>query len=87
MGTYMTMLTDWDHTEVQWFENLDRIYDTYDPMSMPEINGALMTRLGLPVLDIGIQESKFFKKIQAQTYCASDPMTLEIDMIRRHEGW
>ena len=87
MGTYMTMLTDWDYTEVQWFENLNRIYAEYDIMNMPEINGALMTRLGLPMLDIGIKESAFFKKYYAQTYCPGDPMSLEIDAIRKHEGW
>ncbi len=87
MGTYMTMLTDWDYTEVQWFENLNRIYAEYDAMNMPEINGALMTRLGLPMLDIGIKESAFFKKYYEQTYCAATPMTLEIDAIGKHEGW
>ena len=83
----MTMLTDWDHTEVQWFKNLNNIYDTFDSTSMPEVNGALMSRLGLPMLDIGVQESKFFKKYYAETYCPAKPMTLEIDMIRKHEGW
>ena len=56
-------------------------------MNMPEINGALMTRLGLPMLNLGSNESKFFKKYYAQTYCPAKPMTLEIDAIRRHEGW
>ena len=85
LGTYKTMLTDWDYTEVQWFENLDRIYT--EPVDMPEVNGALMSRLGLPMLDLGSNESKFFKKYYAQTYCPAKPMTLEIDAIRRHEGW
>ena len=87
LGTYMTMLTDWDFTEVQWFENLDKIYNEFDKMSMPDINGALMSRLGLPMLDLNSNDSKFFKKYYAQTYCPGNPMTLEIDIIRRHEGW
>ena len=87
IGTYMTMLTDWDYTDVQWFENLEDIHSNYNTMDMPEINGALMTRLGLPMLEIGISESAFFKKYYAQTYCPADPMTLEIDAIRKHEGW
>jgi len=87
LGTYMTMLTDWDHTEVQWFENLERIYNEFDVLQMAEINGALMSRLGLPMLDLDSASSKFFKKYYAQTYCPADPMSLEIDMIRRHEGW
>ena len=87
LGTYKTMLTDWDHTEVQWFDNLERIYEEFDPMQMPEINGALMSRLGLPMLNLDSASSKFFKKYYEQTYCPADPMSLEIDMIRRHEGW
>ena len=87
LGTYMTMLTDWDHTEVQWFDNLERIYNEFDVLKMPEINGALMSRLGLPMLNLDSASSKFFKKYYAQTYCSADPMSLEIDMIRRHEGW
>lgn len=87
LGTYKTMLTDWDYTEVQWFENLNRIFDEHDSIDMPEINGALMSRLGLPMLDLNSNDSKFFKKYYAQTYCESDPMKLEIDMIRKHEGW
>ena len=87
LGTYKTMLTDWDFTEVQWFENLDRIFDEYKELDMPVVNGALMSRLGLPMLNLGSNESKFFKKYYAQTYCPAKPMTLEIDAIRRHEGW
>jgi len=87
LGTYKTMLTDWDHTEVQWFDNLERIYEDFDPMQMPEINGALMSRLGLPMLDMDANQSKFFKKYYKQTYCAAQPMSLEIDQIRKHEGW
>lgn len=81
------MLTDWDHTEVQWFENLERIFNEFDVLQMPEINGALLSRLGLPMLNLDTYSSKFFKKYYAETYCPSDPMSLEIDMIRRHEGW
>ena len=87
LGTYKTMLTDWDFTEVQWFENLDRIYDEYEELDMPEINGQLFTRLSLPIMAMDRTQSEFFKKYYAQTYCPAKPMTLEIDMIRRHEGW
>ena len=87
LGTYMTMLTDWDHTEVQWFDNLERIFTEFDPMQMPDINGALMSRLNLPMLDMDANQSKFFKKYYSQTYCAAQPMSLEIDQIRKHEGW
>ena len=87
LGTYKTMLTDWDHTEVQWFDNLERIYEEFDPMQMPEINGALMSRLGLPILEFDSTASKFFKKYYANTYFPSTPMMSEIDIVRKYEGW
>ena len=87
LGTYKTMLTDWDFTEVQWFDNLEKIYTEYDQTAMPEINGALMARLSLPMLSLDSTSSKFFKKYYAQTYCPAEPMSLEIDTIRKHEGW
>ena len=86
-GTYKTMLTDWDFTEVQWFDNLERMYEEYDELEMPEVNGALMARLSLPMLNLDNNASKFFKKYYAQTYCPAEPMSLEIDTIRKHEGW
>jgi len=86
LGTYKTMLTDWDHTEVQWFDNLERIYEDFDPMQMPEINGALMSRLGLPMLDMDANQSKFFKTYYTKTYFPSTPMMSEMDIIRKHEG-
>ena len=86
-GTYKTMLTDWDFTEVQWFDNLERMYEEYDELEMPEVNGALMARLSLPMLNLDSNASKFFKKYYAQTYCPAEPMSLEIDTIRKHEGW
>ena len=81
------MFTNDDEETIEWFENLENIYANYNPTDMPEINGSLMTRLGLPMLDMDVKESSFFKKYYAQTYCPADPMTLEIDAIRKHEGW
>jgi hypothetical protein len=86
-GTYKTMLTDWDHTEVQWFDNLERIYEEFDPMQMPEINGALMSRLGLPIMEYTSHQSKFFKTYYAKTYFPSNPMMSEMDIVRKYEGW
>lgn len=87
LGTYKTMLTDWDYTEVQDFSKVDEIFDEYDALDMPEVNGALFGRLGLPMLDMKKTDSEFFKKYYAQTYCPADPMTLELEILRRHEGW
>ena len=81
------MLTDWDHTEVQWFDNLERIYEDFDPMQMPEINGALMSRLGLPIMEFTAQQSEFFKTYYSKTYFPSSPTMSEMDAVRKFEGW
>ena len=81
------MLTDWDYTQVQDFSKVDQIFNEYDELDMPEVNGALFGRLGLPMLDMKKTDSLFFKKYYAQTYCPADPMTLEMEILRRHEGW
>ena len=67
LGTYLTMLSDWDYTEVQDFSKLAELWDKY---SAPEYNNeeftfhvddALKTRLGLPITSLNAEQSKFFK--------------------------
>ena len=65
-GTYKTMLTDWDYTNVQWFEALKEIWTTEVTYTVPaeDIDGygdALRTRLGLHITDMSAEQSKFFK--------------------------
>jgi hypothetical protein len=65
-GTYKTMLTDWDYTNVQWFETLKEIWATEvtytDPAADIDSYGdALRTRLGLHITDMSAEQSKFFK--------------------------
>ena len=88
-GTYMTMLTDWDFREVQWFDNLERIWNDDDsnrPFEM-EIDQALRQRLSLPIVDLDAEQSKFFKHHYASSHKNLSMMTTEISVIRRVEGW
>jgi|11BtaG_2_1085332.scaffolds.fasta_scaffold01494_5 hypothetical protein len=88
LGTYKTMLEpDWDYTLVQQFSAIDEIFDNFNEEQMPDINGALLSRLSLPILDMDSATSKFFKKYYEQTYCPADVMTPEIEMIKKAEGW
>jgi hypothetical protein len=65
LGTYTTMLTDWDHTQVHWFENYLTMWEEHkdqDPEIKIKVLGfSLEDKLGLPVDILNPQQSKFFK--------------------------
>jgi hypothetical protein len=81
-GTVKTMLTDWDHTNVQWFDNLKEIWETEvkytDPAADSKGYGdTLRTRLSFPIVDMGTDESKFFKHHYKSNFKNQGPMIRE----------
>lgn len=65
-GTFKTMLTDWDYTEVQSFDALQEIWDIEvkytDVVDEAHSYGDhLRRRLGLSIVDMDPAESRFFK--------------------------
>jgi hypothetical protein len=91
LGTYMTMLTDWDHNQVQWFDNIESLWNTNktdDPIKNADIIGIqLSDKLGLPMCALNPEQSKFFKRhYQADKYNMG-PLVREMDVIRKLEGW
>jgi hypothetical protein len=91
MGTYMTMLTEWDHCQVQDFGALEQLWQTIST-SDPELLAGriaddLVTQLDLPINMIGEKESKFFKHHYRSNWHNQGIMMREIDVIRRQEGW
>jgi hypothetical protein len=91
-GTYMTMLTDWDHTQVQWFDALEELYlNQIDENSLEEdcatVGSALQTQLDLPILEMDSANSAFFKQHYRSNWHNREPMIREIDVIRGLEGW
>lgn len=65
-GTYRTMLTDWDHTQVQDFDALEEIWQlnfaNQDPISIIERTARdLGTQLDLPMAVLTPEQSRFFK--------------------------
>jgi hypothetical protein len=91
MGTYMTMLTDWDHRQVQDFAALEELWRTVET-SDPEILAGrvaedLATQLDLPINRLGESESVFFKHHYRNNWHNQGVMIREIDVIRRQEGW
>lgn len=65
MGTYMTMLTNWDYALVQDFEELEKLWQTvkdhHPDVVMGRVAEDLETQLGLPMTNFQAAESKFFK--------------------------
>jgi hypothetical protein len=90
-GTYMTMLTNWDHTQVQDFDSLAALWETVKD-SQPRIlanqlGPELGTQLDLPVAILEAEQSAFFKHHYRSNWHNQGIMTREIDVIRKQEGW
>jgi hypothetical protein len=91
LGTYMTMLTEWDPANVQWFDNYTVLWEEHenrDPDRESALLGAaLHDKLGLPMNHFDGAQSKFFKRhYQADKYNMG-PLVKEMDVIRKIEGW
>jgi len=91
MGTYKTMLTDWDFREVQWFDALEAIWESIKSTDPAEIiqqySGPLQTQLDLPTAIMMPDQSQFFKHHYRSNWHNLGVMTREIDVIRKQEGW
>ena len=91
LGTYMTMLTDWEHTNVQWFDNYIALWEEHknvDPaVEAANIGDSLKDKLGLPICTLDKEQSKFFKRHYNADKYNIGPLVTEMDVIRRIEGW
>jgi hypothetical protein len=91
MGTYMTMLTEWDHQQVQNFDALAELWTTVadqDPeLVANRVAEDLATQLDLPVMTMFAEQSKFFKHHYRSNWHNQGVMVREIDVIRQQEGW
>jgi hypothetical protein len=91
MGTQWTMLSDWNHKQVQWFDTLEDIWNRMkeqDPVTIIErYADELNMQLGLPMNLYTPEQSKFFKQHYRSNWHNRGPMIREIDVIRSIEGW
>jgi hypothetical protein len=91
MGTYMTMLTQWDHVNVQNFDELAKLWDTVKDDQPRIIANRLATELNaqldLPMIILENEQSAFFKKHYRSNWHNRGIMVREIDVIRQQEGW
>lgn len=93
-GTYKTMLTNWDFTQVQDFDKLAYLHEEYlestaigSQIDMETITELLNNRLALNIVELDAEQSAFFKYHYATGHKNLELMTKEIDVIRRIEGW
>jgi hypothetical protein len=91
MGTYMTMLTEWDHQQVQNFDALAELWSTVadqDPeLVANRVAEDLATQLDLPMMTMFAEQSQFFKHHYRSNWHNQGVMVREIDVIRQQEGW
>jgi hypothetical protein len=91
LGTYMTMLSDWDYNDVQNFDTFPALWDEYkdrDPLYSADFFGeALSDKLDLPICTLSAEQSKFFKRHMNKDRHNKGPLVKEMDVIREIEGW
>jgi hypothetical protein len=91
LGTYKALLTDWDYTNVMWFDNYPTMWEEYedkDPTELSdEIGEILKSKLGLPICTYTPEQSKLFKRQYNADKYNLGPLVREMDVIRKIEGW
>jgi hypothetical protein len=80
LGTYMIMLEGWNHKQVQDFDTLAMLWKSFEqdgPDQCQGVGDALRTRLGLPIVDMDSEESRFFKHHYKSQFKNQGPMVRE----------
>lgn len=80
LGTFMIMLEGWDYRQVQDFDTLARLWRSFEqdgPDQCASIGNTLRTRLGLPIVDMDPEESRFFKHHYKSQFRNQGPMVRE----------
>jgi hypothetical protein len=80
LGTYMIMLEGWDYRQVQDFDVLARLWESFqrdDSEACRAVGETLRTRLGLPIVDMDATASKFFKHHYKSQFRNQGPMARE----------
>jgi hypothetical protein len=91
LGTYMTMLTEWNPQNVQWFDNYPILWEEHkdkDPDTESATLGvALSDKLGLPMHFFDADQSKFVKRHYGADKYNMGPLVKEMDVVRKIQGW
>ena len=85
------MLEDWNVKDVQWFDNISNLWEEHkdkDPLREYTMIGVpLSDKLGLPICTFDRAQSRFFKRHYMADKHNLGPLTREMDVIRKIEGW
>lgn len=87
-GTYLTMLTDWDYTNVHDFDKIKEIWENWNKNKQVEYEFHLLkNRLNLPIAEMHEDQSKFFKHHYANAHKnVSNAMLTEMDVFNFSRG-
>jgi hypothetical protein len=80
LGTFMIMIENWNHRDVQDFDSLAQLWKSFSNDGVDQCRGVgdiLRTRLGLPIVDMDPEESKFFKHHYKSNFKNQGPMVRE----------
>ena len=80
LGTYMTMIEGWNYRDVQDFDVLARLWESFKQDGADQcrsLGETLRTRLGLPIVDMDPEESSFFKHHYKSQFRNQGPMIRE----------
>ena len=90
LGTYMTMLRDWDYRQVQDFKYLKTLWESFkndNDDACISLGETLQRKLALPITEMNADQSRFFKHHYKQSQKNLGTTITEMDIIRRQEGW
>jgi len=90
LGTYLTMLREWDYRLVQDFDQLAALWSTFqqdDESACVSLGQTLKQRLGLPIVDMIEEQSRFFKHHYSKVQKNLGTTVSEMEIIRKAEGW
>jgi hypothetical protein len=76
----MTMIEGWNYRDVQDFDVLSRLWKSFSqdgPNQCASVGETLRTRLGLPIVDMDADESRFFKHHYKSQFKNQGPMVRE----------
>jgi hypothetical protein len=80
LGTYMTMIEGWNYRDVQDFDVLARLWESFKQDGADQcrsLGETLRTRLGLLIVDMDPEESSFFKHHYKSQFQNKGPMVRE----------
>ena len=90
LGTYFAMLRDWDYRNVQNFDHLKTLWNSFsqdtDEASVA-LGETLKRKLNLPIVELDAEQSKFFKYHYAKSQRNLGTTVSEMQVIRAQERW